>query len=133
MSRAPGRNSVPPVTLLQAYRQISLGGHSARQYQEYSSALLRRLAATQPDDVIVLPDLGCQSLSGGSPQGTSATIKYLARAIQLGSTSVDDYLLLAELYARSNYLPEAVRILKQGISLAPYTRELYESLVSCPT
>ncbi|MGH7870242.1 MAG: tetratricopeptide repeat protein, partial [Candidatus Dormibacteraceae bacterium] len=128
LSRVPHRKSVPPVTLLQAYRQISLSGHSARQYEEYSSALAKQLATSDPDNAIVLSDLARQSLSRGSPQGTSAAIKYLARAIQLGSTSVDDYILLAELDARSNHLPDAVRILKRGISLAPYTRELYESL-----
>jgi tetratricopeptide (TPR) repeat protein len=128
VSAIPSRAAatVPPLTLLQAYRTLSLTSHP--EFEDPYARLLNQLAQSQSDNPIVLAGLA-QKLSASQTQQTrSDAIRHLSRAIQLGSTSPNDYLLLADLLARSNQTSNAIEILKRGISLAPYVSELYQSL-----
>ncbi len=123
---APGRRPIAPLTLVQAYNQLILEGHA--DYADYRAALLKTLTKTQPDNLQVLSALARQAALQHSTSGTREAIKDLSRAVRLGSTVPDDFLLLAELCADSGEMPRAIETLKRGIALAPYTRELYESL-----
>jgi tetratricopeptide (TPR) repeat protein len=129
VSALPGRDAsaVPALTLLQAYRSLSL---NHPEYEEPYARLLTELAQSQRDDPIVLAALAQKLMSSQTPQARSEGIGYLSRAIERGSTSPNDYLLLADLLARSNRVPESIDILKKGIFLAPYVSEFYQSMAT---
>lgn len=118
--------AIPPLTLLQAY--IELIKHSHIEYQGAYLSHLNQIAKTEPKNTLVLAALAQKALWERTPQGKSAAIQYLSQAIESGSTSPSDYLLLAELLAQSGRVPEAIKVLKRGITLAPYTSLFYRSL-----
>ena len=128
VSAIPSRDAatVPPLTLLQAYRTLSLNNY--QEYEEPYARLLNQLAQSEPDSPVVLAALAQKLMASQTPQTRSDAIRYLSRAIQFGSTSPNDYLLLADLLARSNRTSEGIDILKKGILLAPYISEFYRSM-----
>src|SRR5262249_20014 len=122
--------SVPPLTLLQAYRTLS---SSHREFEEPYEKLLSQLSESEPDDPLVLAALAqrvTSSTSSQTPQARSDAIRYLSRAIQLGSTEPNDFLLLDDLLARSGRVSEGVAVLTKGILLTPYVKELYQSMAT---
>jgi len=90
--------------------------------------VLDQLAKNEPDNTLVLGALARKSLRDGTPQAADAAMQYLSRASKAGSTSVDDYRLLANLLARSGRFEEAVEAVEKAISLDPYAVGLYKSL-----
>jgi hypothetical protein len=128
LSAVPGRERDPvaPLALLAVYRTLVREGHG--EYQKSFSIVLDRLMKTDPENIAVLSALAQRSLAANTPEGTAQAIQYLAKALRKGSTAPEDYIELAELYARSNRTQDAIEILERGISLAPYTRDFYESL-----
>ncbi|PYV12438.1 MAG: hypothetical protein DMG23_01105 [Acidobacteria bacterium] len=89
---------------------------------------LKQTAATESNNLMVLEALALEAQQEGTPEGTSAAIRYLARAIDLGSTSSSDYQALASLLARSGRASEAVDVLRRGLSRMPYDAQLYRLL-----
>ena len=59
---------------------------------------------------------------------TEEAIQYSSQAIARGSVSANDYLLLAEVLARSGKVPEAITAIKKALPLAPFNSFLDESL-----
>jgi tetratricopeptide (TPR) repeat protein len=128
VSAIPGQDpaAVPPLTLLQAYRTLSLSHDS--EYEESYTRVLRQLGRSEPDNPVVLGALAEKVMIAETPQARFQAIRYLSRAIQLGSTSPNDYLMLGDLLARSDRMSEAIDILSKGSTLFPYGAEFYQSL-----
>ena len=118
---------VPPLTLLQAYRKILLGGSNPVYGKRYS-ALAYELVRTEPNDPAVLSALAQEESENGTTEGRTKAISYLEQAIKLGSTVPDDYLMLAELLERSARLNDSVSLLRNAISHDPYESVYYRAL-----
>jgi tetratricopeptide (TPR) repeat protein len=129
VSAIPGSEEapVPPAILVQTYRQILLRDSDPILEKHYS-ALLDQLAATEQSDIAVLSVLALDAARKGTAEGKTRAITYLKRAIELGSTAADDYLLFAELLSRSGRVGEAIDVLERAIPLDPYDSLYYESL-----
>jgi lipopolysaccharide biosynthesis regulator YciM len=93
--------------------------------------LLDRLAKSDPDNVGVLSALAKRELAKRSPQGNSAAMSYLSKAVERGSNSPQDHMLLAELLYRSGQQLQAITTLKRAVSLFPYIPTPYEDLSIC--
>lgn len=123
--------TLSPLVLLQAYESV-IGRHPDRvDLLDRYNRLLDQLAATTSDNAIVLSALAKRELRQGSSEGNSAATDYLSRAIGRGSKSPQDFMLLAELLYRSGDRAQAVKILKEAISLFPYIPTPYENLAVC--
>ena len=130
VSAIPGRDpaTVPALTLLQAYQTLASSNH--REYGVAYVKLLDQLAQPKPSNPIVLAALAQKAMAAETPEARSKAIEYLSRAIQLGSTSPNDYLMLGHVLSRSGRIPEAVDILRKGSALFPYVTEFYQSLAA---
>ncbi len=117
--------SLPPMTLLQAYGEL-LGARP--EYEKRYLALLDQVAALNPDDRLVLSALARKAKLEGTPEGRAKALAYLSRAIERGSTTASDYQDLAEMLADQGKTDGAIKVLKKGIEIAPYTGTLYKSL-----
>jgi tetratricopeptide (TPR) repeat protein len=120
--------SLSPLILLQAYRNIATKYPDQASYRQRYDQLLDSLEKTHPDNPLVLSDLAYQELSTRTPEGDAEALRHLARAVASSSTSLSDYVLLAELLVRTAQPEGAVKVLKQALSLAPYNPLLYQDL-----
>ena len=130
VSAIPGRDpaTVPALTLLQAYQTLSSSNH--REYEAAYAKLLDRLAQPEPSNAIVLAALAQKAMAAKTPEARTKAIGYLSRAIQLGSSSPNDYFMLGDLLSRSGRMPEAIDILRKGSVLFPYVAEFYQSMAA---
>jgi tetratricopeptide (TPR) repeat protein len=124
----PGRqdDALPLVTLLEAYDQVASSDPEA--YQGRRVAVLNELAKTDSNNPVVLSALAQNVLSQRSPRSETEAMRYLARAVELGSTNATDYLRLGDLLAHFGHISDSVEMLQRGIRLAPYNGFLYRSL-----
>jgi predicted Zn-dependent protease len=95
------------------------------QYRARYWSVAEQLKAAQPDNVFVLEALADQGLAKRSAEGAALAIRYLADAISHGSTSPASFEELAQLLIAANRQSEAIKVLQQGIQVAPYDAELY--------
>jgi Flp pilus assembly protein TadD len=133
VDRIPGstKTALSPLVLLQAYQSVLARSPNRTDLKCRYDQLLDRLAKSHPDNVLVLSALAKRELEERSPQGDSAAVSYLSRAVEAGSKSPQDYMLLAELLYRSGHSSEAINILKKAVSLFPYIPTPYENLSLC--
>jgi Tfp pilus assembly protein PilF len=133
VDRIPGstKTALSPLVLLQAYQSVLARSANRTDLKSRYDQLLDRLAKSHPDNVLVLSALAKRELQERSPQGDEAAVSYLSRAVERGSKSPQDYMLLAELLYRSGHSMQAIKILKQAISLFPYIPTPYENLSIC--
>jgi hypothetical protein len=133
VDRIPGspKTTLSPLVLLQAYQSVLGRSPSRTDISARYTALLDRLAKSDPDNVLVLSALAKRELGKQSPEGNSAAASYLSRAVEAGSKSPQDYMVLAELLYRSGQRLQAIKILKQAVSLFPYIPTPYEDLSIC--
>lgn len=126
----PGEKSsaLPPITLLQAYGQLSA---SHTEYRELYFRLAERLRTSTPDNVFVLEALAYSAMVNQGGGQTSEAIDYLMRAIRKGSTLPDAFEQCGSLLIRAGRLAEAADTLQQGIKLIPHDSELYRLLGLC--
>jgi hypothetical protein len=105
----PGTERAPvaPLVLLQAYSQVLSEGY--KQYRGRFSALLDQLAETENDNVIVLRALAERAAAKRTSAGNQHAIRYLERAVEVGSKEPTDRLLLGFLLLREGRATEAVR------------------------
>jgi len=122
---AGSKEPVPPLTLFRAYGEL-LEAHS--EFREAYNHLLDQLERTDPDNPAVLSTLGSRSMSEGTREGKDAAMRYLSRAVQLGSNSVSDYQNLGSLLAEAGRTQEATTVVELGIKLDPYDERLYKAL-----
>ena len=126
LSAEPGKNgAVPPLTLLQAYRQVML---SHPEYRQRYWKLARDLEKTEPNNITVLQALADLFLQQRNQEGLNAAISYLDRARLQGTTQPADFEQLAKMLIATRQETRAVEILQQGIGLVPYDVELYRLL-----
>ena len=126
LSAEPGKNgAVPPLTLLQAYRQVML---SHPEYRQRYWKLAKDLKRTEPNNITVLQALADVSLQTKNQEGLKAAITYLDRARLQGTTQPADFEQLAKMLIATRQDTRAVEVLQQGIGLVPYDAELYRLL-----
>jgi len=120
----PGKaDNVPPVSLLKAYRQELIRSHL--EFKDYYFALLDRLSKSGNKDPFVMSAIAQKA---GSDGDLPKAIRYAREVVERGSASDSDYLLLDGFLARSGDLPASVDMLKQAVSITPYSNVLYENL-----
>ncbi|HMJ20865.1 MAG TPA: hypothetical protein VK513_03115 [Terriglobales bacterium] len=124
VNAVPGENrSIPPVTLLRAYRQELIRSHL--EYKDHYFSLLDRLTKEHNQDPFVVSAIAQKALSDGD---LHKAIAYASQVIDRGSTSAYDYLLLDRLLAREGNTAASIALLKKGISILPYEQSFYENL-----
>ena len=125
ISAPPGGAPVPPVTLLEAYAQLA----SARPdvYAARYLTLLDQTALLESDNLFVLSALAQEALQR-RPKADDQAIRYLSRAVELGSENPTVYSNLGQLLGRRGRLLESTEVLKRGLALAPYDAIFYSSL-----
>ena len=111
-----------PLTLLQAYSQVML---AHPEYRARYWSVAEQLKAAQPDNIQVLEALADKAGQDKNAEGLEQAIRYLQGAILHGATNPADFEELAELLVTAKRPTEAVKILHQGMQLAPYHVELY--------
>jgi tetratricopeptide (TPR) repeat protein len=97
-------------------------------YQERYLAVLDQLSKVKPEPPLVLSALARKAKLQGTPEGSRLAMEYLAKAIQVGSTSISDFQDYADLLVRAGQTEGAVTILKQGIELSPFNGLFYKTL-----
>jgi hypothetical protein len=121
----PSLAAIPDVMLLEAYRIV------APRFPDYGPrylALLQKLQTSKSEDPALLSALGRHEMSLNTPDHDAQACDYFTRAVHHGASDPAIYQAWAEVLARSNRLPEAVDILKEGIDKAPWDETLYKYL-----
>ncbi|HEX5483096.1 MAG TPA: cytochrome c3 family protein [Terriglobia bacterium] len=123
----PGKESapIPSIVLFQAYGELM---QKHPEYKPQYGQLLDALAKDQPHNPLTLSALGRRELLKGNAADVQTAQDYMSQAIAAGSTLASDFEIDSNLLARSGDLNEAVKILKQGIALNPYSTRLYKRL-----
>jgi len=128
VNAVPGKpDNVPPTALLKAYRKELIRGHL--EFKDAYFSLLDQLSkpGSKNKDPFVLSAIAQKA---GSDGDLPKAIRYARLAIEQGSASDSDYLLLDGFLARSNHLEESIDTLKKAIAITPYSSSLYESLAA---
>jgi len=119
-------DAVPATVLLQAYDSLVREGH--REFDPMLTEMLLQLSASSRSDPAVLRVLARAEFRKDTPSAMLKAINDMKRVFQLTSPNVDDYLLLGNLYSRTQRPKEAVQLLEGARSSNPYFREIYELL-----
>jgi tetratricopeptide (TPR) repeat protein len=126
LSRIPGKkDQVPPITLLRAYGELV---PSQPQYGRRYLEILQESAKTSPNDPAVLSALAWVEVGKNTPESNSKAMDYLGRTIETGSLLATDFEKRAELLNQAGRAPEAIDVLKRGISVDPYYQRSYKAL-----
>jgi len=123
LSVNPAKQDAPePLTLLQAYGQVML---AHPEYRARYWFVAEQLKAAQSDNVQVAEALADKAVQDKNAESSEQAIRYLEDAILHGATNPADFEELAELLVAAKRQTEAVKVLRQGMQLAPYHAELY--------
>lgn len=122
---------IDPTVLLQAYQSVLLRNSNRLDLRDRYNQLLDQLAQSAPENVTVLSALAKRELEKHLPKADSSAMAYLTKAVELGSNSPQDYMLLSELLYRSGRKAESIRILNKAVSLFPYIPTPFENLGYC--
>lgn len=123
--------TLSPLVLLQAYQAVLARSPKRSDLESRYDRLIDQMQNSDPDNPLVLSALAKRELKKQLPQANLVAAKFLSRAVEKGSKSPQDYMVLAELLFRSNRKEEAVDILKDAISRFPYISTPYENLSFC--
>jgi hypothetical protein len=124
VNAVPGKDStIPPVSLLRAYRQEFIRSHL--EYKDYYFSLLDQLSKSNDQDPCVLSAVAQKAPSEHDLTKAKA---YAQQVIDQGSTSTYDYLFLDGLLEHSGNLKASIDLLKKGMAMAPYNNLFYENL-----
>ena len=126
ISASPGGAPVAPITILEAYGQLAAAYPDA--YQRRYFAFLDQMAPSQIDNPIALSALAEEALSEHRPKAEDQAIRYLYRAVELGSSNPGDYRSLGQMLGEAGRVLESIEVLKRGLALAPYDVIFYQSL-----
>lgn len=121
-------SSISPLILLQAYQDIANKYPNQTSYRQRYEHLLESVEKAHRDDPLVLSGLAQRELSTRTPEGAAQALRYLKKAVESGSTSLSNFIILAELLVRFGQPQKAVNVLNQALSLAPYNPLLYQDL-----
>lgn len=130
VDKSPGtpKTTLSPLVLLQAYQSVLVRSPNRADLSARYEELLDRLAKSDPDNVLVLSALAKRELAKQSPEGNSAALSYLSKAVERGSKAPQDYMILGELLYRSGQRLQAITTSKRAVSLFPYVPNSYENL-----
>lgn len=120
--QSPKSAPLSPLTLLSAYGELMNLQPTLRD--PYLSTLAK-LEKSQPEHPLVLASLGRKALREMNAQAED----YLRRAVAAGSRSYTTYLDLAEALSRKGDLQSSIDVLKEGITVDPWVKELHKSLI----
>jgi hypothetical protein len=121
-------DDLPAVTLLEAY--ANLAATRPATYQQRYLELLDQIQDVYPDNLFVLSARAKRVLWEHKPGAREQASQYLFRAVELGTTYSEDYLMLGQLLAAAGRPSEAADVLKHGLSLAPHISSFYSMLAS---
>jgi tetratricopeptide (TPR) repeat protein len=121
-------DTVPATELLQAYDSLVREGH--QEFDPMLTNLLLQLSASPTSDPAVLRVLARAEYRKNTRSAMLKAIDDMKRVFQVTSPNVDDYLLLGNLYSRTQRPKEAVQLLERARSSNPYFREIYELLAN---
>jgi hypothetical protein len=122
----PGRpDQVPSLTLFHALSEI---GATDPSYVPPYLQELHALEKQNSTDPLVLSGLGFLHLAKGPDYDENQAKGYFSRAIEMGSTRSDDFLVLSEILLKQGQQAEAEKVLLQGKSLFPYDERFYQKL-----
>jgi tetratricopeptide (TPR) repeat protein len=127
-SNAP---AISPLVLLQAYQAVLARSPKRDDLAKRYDLVLDQLSKSEPDNLIVLSALAKRELQKRSKEANASALDYLSRAVERGSNTPQDHMLLAELLFRSNRKVEAIDVLKNAISKFPFVPTAYENLSFC--
>ena len=119
-------DSVPATVLLQAYDSLVREGH--QEFDPMLTEMLQQLSTSSSSEPAVLRVLARAEFRKDTRPAMLKAIDDMKRVFQLTSPNVDDYLLLGNLYSRTQRPKEAVQLLEAARSSNPYFREIYELL-----
>jgi len=120
-----GKEPIPLLTQLQVYGELL---PNRPGYQDSYLAVLDQLSKSQPEHPLVLSALARKAKLEGTPEGTALAIRYLSKAVELGSTSVVDYQDLSGLLGLAQESDQAIQVLKKGIEIAPFNGFFHKAL-----
>jgi hypothetical protein len=124
LNRIPGSSEdIPPVTLLEAYREIS---ERKPEYLVPYRKLLDELEQRSPDDASVQLALGRRDLQASNAQ---SAVDHFQHAIQLNPRQPETYGYLSQALQRSGRIPEAIAASEKAIAMDPYNPLLRRALV----
>jgi tetratricopeptide (TPR) repeat protein len=116
-------DSLPQITLLKAYRKELMRGTLSIKDRYF--ATLDRLEKAGSKDPFVLSAIAQRADGDGN---LPKAIRFARQVIEGDAASDPDYLLLADLLARSGDVAGSIGVLKKGIAVSPYGAVLYEQL-----
>lgn len=126
LNAIPGQpDTVPPLTLFRAFAELAPTNPA---YLDDYVQSLNALAKTDPKNPEVLSGLGWMHLAKGPAFDGPLAFDEISQAVALGSTRSDDFLVLGQMLTKKGDPAQAVKILMQGISIAPYDERLYQTL-----
>jgi uncharacterized protein HemY len=118
-------DQVPPLTLFHALSEI---GATDPSYVPPYLQELHALEKQKSTDPLVLSGLGFLHLAKGPDYDENQAKNYFSRAIEVGSTRSDDFLVLSEILVKEGQQAESEKVLLQGKSLFPYDERFYQKL-----
>jgi hypothetical protein len=119
---------LPAITLFDAYAQLA-PSHPDAYLNRYLETMLDA-ERENPDDSFLLSALAQRALAGHKADAKEQAIRYLSRAVELGSRYPADYLRLGELLREESETSESIRVLNRGMSLAPFDDSFYGMIAS---
>lgn len=126
VNHVPGSSAQSsPITILRAYRELA---SSQPLYKVRYEEQLGQLAKTNPKDPLVLSGLAYLRLESQSYEAKVEASRLLEGAITAGSTSPQDFEVLAGLLAESGRIADAAARLERGIGVDPNYKRSYKAL-----
>jgi hypothetical protein len=120
--------SIAPTILFEAYDSLVREGH--QEFEPLLKQLSQQVASSAPSDPAVLRALARTEFRKNTSAGDLKAKEYMKRVLTPGSSNIDDYLFLSNLYVRTKDHREAVTILEKARTTSPYFREVYENLAT---
>jgi len=120
--------AVPQGSLFQAYDSLVREGR--QEFDPLLSQLLPQIVASKPSDPAVVRAVARAEFRKNTLAGTAKAIDSMKKVFELTAPNIDDYLFLADLYARTQQEKKAVEILEKARTTSPYFREIYELLAT---
>jgi hypothetical protein len=124
LDRVPGRpDDLPAITLLKAYKQISL--HNP-EYRASYLKVLAQLEQSDPNNADVQLELGYRDLREKS---VDKAIGHLRRSIELDPDVAFAYAYLSEALQQNHQTDDAIAAIEKAVTLEPYNASLQRALV----
>ncbi len=126
LNSGPGGDAaLLPTVLLQAYGDVAA---SHPEFRQMYWKLARQLESKKSGNIVVLKALADWATQQRDAQASDKAIAYLQSAIDAGDPDPIDYEQLANLLIAKGHAGDAIKILRQALSLMPFDAEYYRLL-----